>query len=188
MPRKDQVAADAVAATLGGLDNAESAAYDATQGDTPVENMEWRPPSAFKNPSVPAGYKGSWIRTHTPSPGGTMEFDAKNVNAMFTQGWRPVLASEIQPGEFPPTIRDARFMNGQEIVGERDRIFCKLPLKMYRARNAYYAAKAQKQVAGVVGNNLRKETQGLKSKFWVAEENSRTELRKAPLDLADDQD
>lgn len=178
MSRKDQAQAEARSSTLG-LDNPDVMAHTAVDGGTPIENMDWRPPETLQAPPPPAGWKYTWIRTAL----GTIE-DGDNIRKMFSQGWRPVLKSEIQPGYFPPTISDARFNNGQETVGVRDMILCKIPTKMKRQRDAYYAAKANTQVREI-DKRLHAERQRPGDSFFV-DRKSTTDLRKAPLDDTDD--
>jgi len=174
MSRKDQAATEALDATIP-LDNPNQMAHNATDGGTPTQNMDWRPPTALETPPAPAGFRYTWVRT---SIGG--EDDGDNIRKTMSQGYQPVLASEIPEGWFPPTMKDSRFARGQAIVGVRDMVLMKIPERMKKQRDAYYANRATTQVRQI-DEALHGEKQRAGDKFFV-DRKSNSELRSAPLD------
>lgn len=179
MPRKDQVVRDAIDATTPVADP-DSMAYNATDGGVPVENMDWKPPETLQTPPAPPGYKLTWVRTSIAGVD-----DGDNIRAMLSQGWQPVLSTEVPAGYFPPTIRDSRFSNGRAVIGVRDMILMKIPIKMKRQRDAYYAGVANNQIEQI-DKRLMAERQRAGDSFSV-DRRSTTELRSAPIEAEDDE-
>lgn len=172
--RKDTAFAQAREATHA-VDTPDKIAQDAISSGQPVENMDWRPPETLETPPAPAGWHYTWVRTSVAGID-----DADNIRKMLNQGWRPVPASEAPKGYFPPTISDERFAGGIAVIGVRDMILCKIPMKMKRQRDAYYQKEGETQVQEI-DKRLRSESQRPGDRFMIDRQSS-TELRSVPLD------
>lgn len=165
------------------VDNPSTMRQNAMDAQTPIENQDWTPPVTLPTPRPPPGWKYSWIRTAYRKDGSNPDGD--NVRKMLSQGWRPVLATELPEGSFASTISDARFNNGQATVGVGDMVLMKMPSRMKAQRDAYYANIAKNQVRSI-DEVLHAEARRPGDKLFVQERTTRTELRSAPLNDTDD--
>jgi len=82
---------------------------------------------------------------------------------------------------FAPTIEDARFGGNKTLIGVRDMVLMKIPLRMKRQRDAYYAGLAGQQ-EDRIDRRLAAESARKGDRLFVAEKRSSTELRSAPPD------
>ena len=177
--RKDTARAQAISATIP-VDTPEQMAHDATNGDVPVANMDWKPPKVLETPPAPAGYHFTWIRTML---GG--EEDTTNLSRALQEGYEFATEADMPRDYFAPTIKDARFGQGRTLIGVRDMVLMKITLRKKKQRDAFYASRASDQERRI-DQRLAAERARPGDKLFVMERNSRTELRKAPLDDGDE--
>lgn len=176
MHRKDQVVADSRRATLS-LDNPEKMAHDAVASGEPELNQDWQPPAVLDFPPAPAGFKLSWVRTRFKKDG---DWDMSNLSSKIREGYRFYTKADLPEGYYAETIMDKRFNNGQEVVAKNDMVLMKIPLRMKRQRDAYYANIAEQQVQGIDAV-LRNERAKTGTKLFVSEHRSSSALRSVPL-------
>lgn len=172
--RKDEAAAQAIDSTVP-VDNPTVEAHNSVASSVPIEGMDWRAPDGFVTPPPPAGWWYTWVRTAIRN-----EPDGRNYINMYRQGYRPVMKTELEDIYVPDVRLDVQNAENKPVVAVKDMVLMKIPLRAKRQRDAYYAAKAQKQVREV-DRRLHAESKRPDDKFFV-DRKSTTELRKAPLD------
>lgn len=173
--RKDATRQQAISHTIQ-IDTPTGQAHDAISGEVPIPNMDWQPPKVLETPPAPAGWHFTWIRSMSGA-----EDDTKNVASALREGYQFATTADVPRDYFAPTIEDARFGGNKTLIGVRDMVLMKIPLRMKRQRDAYYAGLAGQQ-EDRIDRRLAAESARKGDRLFVAEKRSSTELRSAPPD------
>lgn len=178
--RKDTARAEAISHTIV-LDTPEHQAHDAVQGDVPVPNMDWKPPQTLETPPAPAGWHFTWVR----SMSGATD-DSQNVVKALQEGYQFASTADIPRDYFAPTLESARFGGNKTLIGVRDMVLMKIPLRMKKQRDAHYLSRAMQKEAGVDAR-LMAENTNRQSRFF-SNSKSTSGLHRGPLDDGGDDD
>jgi len=111
-----------------------------------ARKTSWTPPSLLPSPDPQEGVSFRWVRV-----GSRGQSDNKNVSARFREGWVPVNAKD-HPELQIVSDRNSQFEAGVEVGGL---LLCKNSTENVKARNEYYADRAQQQMTSVDNNYLR---------------------------------
>lgn len=107
----------------------------------------WTPPAILPDPHAREGWQHRWIRVALL---GTS--DPTNVSQRLREGWEPCKSEDYPEimSQVPGSIK--RQNSNVEIGGL---MLCRMPIEMYRQRQAYYDTLAQRQLEGVDQNFMR---------------------------------
>lgn len=103
----------------------------------------YTPPSSLPDPNPEPGFVHRWVATHVLG-----QADPRNVSRQFREGWVPVKAED-----HPELAYVTNSKTGNVEIGGL--MLCKMPTEMSKARDAYYADQAQRQMESVDNTFLR---------------------------------
>jgi hypothetical protein len=108
------------------------------ENDSRAETVreEYVPPSTLPVPNAVEGFSFHWVSTQVLGIA-----DPTNVSKKMREGWVPVKAAD-----HPELMLPATAAGNVEVGGL---MLCKMPTARLRARNAYYADQARKQMQSV---------------------------------------
>ena len=101
-----------------------------------VREEAYVPPSTLPTPNPEEGFVFHWVATHILGAA-----DPTNVSKKLREGWVPVKAADH------PEMQVVGSAGGNIEIGGL--MLCKLPLKRFLARKAYYEALARQQMQSV---------------------------------------
>ena len=108
----------------------------------------WKPPSILPDPLPQDGWVFRWVRTSSLG-----NADNKNASVRLREGWEPVKA-EDHPELMIMSDHNSEWAKrgGVEVGGL---LLCKMPAENAKARQDFYAGKAEQQVNSIDNNYLR---------------------------------
>lgn len=94
----------------------------------------WQRAYSLPHVEAPAGYALCYIARHRNRHG-----DERGTLGAFREGWRPILADEIDEDDLPTETLTGRLGKyGPEVIGDETTILMKMPLEVKAQRDAHY--------------------------------------------------
>ena len=141
---------------------------------------EWEESTLLGNPALKArpGFRQMWVRTEIAG-----EPDGSNVARMMNRGWRPRLASTLNPDVAGScTVK----FDGKETIGWRGTVLCEINEETYERFKRSREQVSQLQIRSVDENMFRahdSSQRGFGAPHFVARNRTVETGRPAPVDM-----
>ena len=111
-----------------------------------AHEVVWTPPSSLDAPPAPDGFRHRWIRSES------LGFeDQKNISGRLRSGYALVMASEYKDQGYP-IVESGKYTG---VIGVGGLLLARVPIEIAKARQKYYAEKAQERDEAVKSDLLR---------------------------------
>ena len=111
-----------------------------------AHEVVWTPPSSLDAPPAPDGFRHRWIRSES------LGFeDQKNISGRLRSGYELVMASEYKDQGYP-IVESGKYTG---VIGVGGLLLARVPIEIAKARQKYYAEKAQERDEAVKSDLLR---------------------------------
>ena len=111
-----------------------------------AHEVVWTPPSSLDAPPAPDGFRHRWIRSES------LGFeDQKNISGRLRSGYTLVMASEYKDQGYP-IVESGKYTG---VIGVGGLLLARVPIEIAKARQKYYAEKAQERDEAVKSDLLR---------------------------------
>ena len=111
-----------------------------------ARKVVWTPPSSLDAPPAPDGFRHRWIRSES------LGFDdQKNISGRLRSGYTLVMASEFKDQGYP-VVESGKYTG---VIGVGGLLLARVPDEIAKARQKFYAQKAQDQDDAVKTDLLR---------------------------------
>ena len=111
-----------------------------------AHEVVWTPPSSLDAPPAPDGFRHRWIRSESLG----LE-DQKNISGRLRSGYELVMASEYKDQGYP-IVESGKYTG---VIGVGGLLLARVPIEIAKARQKYYAEKAQERDEAVKSDLLR---------------------------------